>query len=49
MAAGSLLDDAKEEALEIVGYWRAAHLEPLRKTLSLLEGVCGQDALPAAA
>ena len=43
LAAGSLSGNEKLEALQIVGHWRAAHIEPLRKTLSMLEGVCGQD------
>jgi len=43
LAAGFLSGDERLEALRIVGYWRAAHMEPLRKTLSMLEGVCGQD------
>lgn len=43
LAAGSLSGAEKLEALQIVGYWRAAHIEPLRKTLSMLEEVCGQD------
>lgn len=44
LAAGSLSGAEKLEALQIVGYWRAAHMEPLRKTLSMLEEVCNQDA-----
>lgn len=43
LAAGSLSGTEKLEALQIVGHWRAAHIEPLRKTLSMLEDVCGQD------
>ena len=43
LAAGSLSGEAKSEALRIVGYWREAHMEPLHKTLSTLEEVCGQD------
>lgn len=43
LAAGSLSGTEKLEALQIVGHWRAAHIEPLRKTLSMLEEVCGQD------
>ena len=43
LAAGSLSGTDKLEALQIVGHWRAAHIEPLRKTLSMLEEVCGQD------
>lgn len=43
LAAGSLSGEEKLEALQIVGYWRAAHMEPLHKTLAMLEEVCGQD------
>ena len=43
LAAGSLSGEEKLEALNIVGYWRAAHMEPLHKTLAMLEEVCGQD------
>ena len=43
LAAGSLSDEERLEALQIVGHWRAAHMEPLRKTLSMLEEVCGHD------
>lgn len=43
LAAGFLSDEEKLDALKIVGHWRAAHMEPLRKTLSMLEEVCGQD------
>lgn len=43
LAAGSLSAADRQEALRIVGYWRAAHLEPLRKALTMLEGICGGD------
>lgn len=43
LAAGILVGDEKSEALQMVGHWRAAHMEPLHKALSMLEDVCGQD------
>lgn len=43
LAAGSLFGSEKLEALKMVGHWRAAHIEPLRKTLAMLEEVCDQD------
>lgn len=43
LAAGNLSDAEREQALHIIGHWRAAHIEPLHKTLSILERVCEQD------
>ena len=43
LAAGSLSEAEKLEALQIGGHWRAAHMEPLHKTLSMLEEVCNRD------
>lgn len=43
LAAGLLNTDERQEALDIVGYWRAAHIEPLHRTLNMLEEICMQD------
>lgn len=43
LAAGLLSGEDRAKALRTVGYWRAAHIEPLRKTLFALEDICGQD------
>lgn len=44
LAAGLLSGDERRNALELVGHWRAAHIEPLHRTLGMLESICGQDA-----
>lgn len=41
--AGAMAPADKTEALAILGYWRAVHMDPLHKTLDLLESVCGRD------
>ena len=43
LAAGLLCGDERRNALELVGHWRAAHIEPLHRTLGMLESICGQD------
>ncbi|MBS5865378.1 MAG: RelA/SpoT domain-containing protein [Coriobacteriaceae bacterium] len=43
LAAGLLSGDEKQEALDLVGHWRAAHIEPLHRTLAMLESICSQD------
>lgn len=43
LAAGLLDGDERRKALELVGHWRAAHIEPLHRTLDMLESICGQD------
>lgn len=43
LAAGLLSGDERHDALELVGHWRAAHIEPLHRTLAMLESICGQD------
>lgn len=44
-AAGrQVLDaDVRAKAMARVGYWRSAHLEPLKTTLEVVEDVCGRD------
>lgn len=44
LAAGLLDGEERWAALGLVGHWRAAHIEPLHKTLGMLEMICGQDA-----
>lgn len=43
LAAGLLSGDERRKALGLVGHWRAAHIEPLHRTLGMLESICGQD------
>ena len=43
LAAGQLSDSERLEALELVGHWRAAHIEPLHRTLLEIERICGGD------
>lgn len=43
LAAGLLTGDERRKALELVGHWRAAHIEPLHRTLGMLESICGHD------
>lgn len=42
LVAGSLSEVERREALELVGYWRAAHIEPLQRTLLEIEKLCGK-------
>jgi len=44
LAAGLLSGDERLKALELVGHWRAAHIEPLHQTLLEIERICGNDA-----
>lgn len=43
LAAGLPDGVERREALDLVGYWRTAHIEPLQRTLEMLECVCEQD------
>ena len=43
LAAGLLSESDRRNALELVGHWRAAHIEPLHRTLLEIERLCGND------
>lgn len=43
LAAGHLSEPERIEALELVGHWRTAHIEPLHRTLLEIERLCGND------
>ena len=43
LAAGQISESERLEALELVGHWRAAHIEPLHRTLLEIERLCGND------
>lgn len=43
LVAGQLSEEERLEALELVGHWRSAHIEPLHQTLLEIERICDGD------